>query len=440
MPIDPFALPLGPGLIVSAARSGAGKTVVTLGLQRAFARAGVAVAGAKSGPDYLDPAFHAVATGRPSVNLDGFAFPPAALLGLAADSARGAALVVAEGAMGLYDGLARAERSGSSAALSASLGWPVVLVLDAGGAAQSVAAVAHGLASFPGAPRIAGVILNRVASPRHRAMIEAGFAALDLPILGAIPVDPRMVLPSRHLGLVQARETADLSARIDAMADLVAAHCDLAAIHAAAVPTRDAPRAAATIRPPGQRIAIAQDDAFTFFYPHLATAWRSAGAELVAFSPLEDQAPPADCDACWLPGGYPELHAARLAANTTFLASLRAFAATRPVHGECGGYMVLGHALTDADGATHPMADLLPVETSFAVRKLHLGYRRARWQGDTGFASAGDESWGHEYHHATISGGAPANLAAMTDGNDAALPLAGHRAGLATGTFFHVIA
>ena len=437
---DDCSAPIGRGVIVSAARSGAGKTVVTLGLQRAFARSGLAVAGAKSGPDFLDPAFHAVATGRASVNLDGFAFERETLCGLAAEAARGTDLVVAEGAMGLYDGLVRDRRSGTSAALSAMLGWPVLLVVDAAGAAQSVAAVAHGLASYPGAPRIAGAIVNRVASPRHRAMIEAGFAHVDIPMLGAVPVDPRMALPSRHLGLVQARETADLSARIEAMADVIAISCDLPAIRAAAGPTRDAPLSAPTIRPPGQRIALARDDAFAFFYPHIERGWRAAGAELVHFSLLADEPPPPDCDACWLPGGYPELHAGRLAGNARFLGGLRAFAATRPVHGECGGYMVLGEALTDADGIAHRMAGLLPVETSFAHRKLHLGYRRARWRHDVGFAAAGGASWGHEYHHVSIVGGAPADLAEMEDGNGANLPAAGHRVGRVTGTFFHVVA
>lgn len=429
-----------PGLVVSAARSGAGKTVVTLGLQRAFARAGLAVAGAKAGPDYLDPAFHAVATGRASVNLDGFAFARDALLGLAAGAARGVDLVVGEGAMGLYDGLVREERSGTAAALADALGWPVLLVVDAGGAAQSVAAVAHGLAQYPGAPRIAGAIVNRVASPRHRAMVEAGFAGIDVPLLGMVPVDPRMALPSRHLGLVQARETADLSARIDAMADVVVAGCDLAAIRAAAGATRDAAMPAPTIRPPGQRIAVARDDAFAFLYPHVERGWRAGGADLVHFSPLADEAPPMDCDACWLPGGYPELHAGRLAGNARFLTGLRGFAGTRAVHGECGGYMVLGDALTDAEGVAHAMAGLLPVETSFARRKLHLGYRRARWRSDVGFAPAGEASWGHEYHHASIVGGAPATLAEMEDGNGDALPDAGHRVGRVTGTFFHVVA
>lgn len=431
---------LARGLVVSAACTNAGKTVVTLGLQRALARTGATVAGAKCGPDYIDPAFHAVATGRRSVNLDGFAFDRSALEALAADSARDADLIVAEGGMGLFDGLTANDRSGTAASVASTLGWPVVLVLDAAGAAQSVAAVAHGLATYPGAPLIAGAIVNRVASARHAAMVGSGFERIGIPVLGTIPNDPRMALPSRHLGLVQARETLDLSARIDAIADVVAEHCDLAAIRAAASPTRDAPPVRGSIRPPGQRIAVARDDAFAFFYPHLDASWRRAGAELSWFSPLADEPPPPECDACWLPGGYPELHASRLAGSTRFLHGLRAFGETRPIHGECGGYMVLGRALTDADGVVHAMAGLLPVETSFAKRKLTLGYRRARWRRDTAFAKAGDEAWGHEYHHATVTGGSHATLADMTDGIGNALPVAGHGVGQVTGGFFHVIA
>ena len=283
---------LGRGLMIAAARSGAGKTALTIGLQRALARSGLVVAGAKAGPDYIDPAFHAVATGRASVNLDGFAFDAAALRAMAAQAALGADLVVAEGAMGLYDGLRSGERSGASASVAAVLGWPVILVLDAAGSAQSIAAVAHGLACFPGAPAIAGAIVNRVASPRHRRMIEAGFAQVAIPLLGMVPVDDRLAMPSRHLGLVQAREDSALGARIEAMADIVAEHCDLAAIAAAAHPTRDAGPARPALRPPGQRIAVARDDAFAFLYPHVATGWRQAGAELAWFSPLADEAPP----------------------------------------------------------------------------------------------------------------------------------------------------
>jgi cobyrinic acid a,c-diamide synthase len=424
-------------LIVAAARSGSGKTVVTLGLQRALQRHGLRVAGAKIGPDYIDPAFHAVATGRPSPNLDGFAMGDAMLAAIAADAARDADLVVAEASMGLHDGAAGARRS-SAAAVARLLGWPVVLVLDASGTAQTLAAQAHGLASFPGSPVVAGVIANNVASPRHAAMIRAGFAIGGPPLLGIVGRDTRMTLPSRHLGLVQAVETADLDARIEAMADAITAGCDLESIRAAAAPVAIAPPVA--IRPPGQRIAVARDEAFAFLYPHLLTAWRAAGAEIAFFSPLADEAPASDCDVCWLPGGYPELHAARLAANQRFLSGLRAFAATRPVHGECGGYMVLSEALVDADGQAHRMAGLLPVETSFAARRLHLGYRRAIWTRDMPFADAGTASFGHEFHHATVirEGGEP--LADVVNAEDEALPPMGSRVGAVTGSFFHLIA
>lgn len=414
--------------------------MVTLGLQRAFARRGVVVAGAKCGPDYIDPAFHAAATGRPSVNLDGFAFDPPALAGLAAAAARGAGLIVGEGAMGLYDGLTTPGQTASTAAVARATGWPVLLVLDAAGAAQTVAAVAHGLAHLSGAPRIAGAIVNRVGSPRHRRMIEAGFAGADVPLLGMIPSDDRMTLPSRHLGLVQAGETADLDERLEGFAAVVAGHCDLDAIRAAAGPTGDVPAPGITIRPPGQRIALAHDAAFAFVYPHLVDGWRRAGAEIVAFSPLADEAPPADCDACWLPGGYPELHAPRLASGARFLPGLRRFAGRAPIHGECGGYMVLGRSLTDAEGTAHAMAGLLPADFSFARRKLHLGYRRVRWRRPVPFAGAGEEARGHEYHHCTVTELAPADLADITDGDGNPLLPAGHGVGRVTGSFFHVIA
>lgn len=414
--------------------------MVTVGLQRAFARRGVAVAGVKCGPDYIDPAFHAAATARASVNLDGFALSPPMLAGLAAETAAGAALIIGEGAMGLYDGLAVAARSGSTASVARALGWPILLVLDASGAGQTLAAVAHGLASLPGAPRILGAVANRVASPRHGQMIEAGFRTIGVPLLGLVPTDARMALPSRHLGLIQAGETADLDARLDAIADVVAAHCELDAIRDAAAPTRPAAPARPTVRPPGQRIALARDEAFAFLYPHLLAAWRNAGAEIVAFSPLADEPPPAGCDACWLPGGYPELHAGRLAAADRFLSGLRAFAERGAVHGECGGYMVLGRTLVDAEGTGHAMAGLLPVDTSFAQRKLHLGYRRARWRRAVPFADAGTETWGHEYHHVSVVAADDADLADMADGEGNPLPGAGHAVGRVTGTFFHAIA
>ncbi len=436
---------LAPGLLVAAPRSGSGKTTVTLGLQRALARRGLAVRGAKCGPDYIDPAFHAAATGHPSLNLDSFAMNPALLGALVAGSAAGADLVVAEGSMGLFDGIrGKPGRTGASADVAALAGWPVLLVLDVSGHAQSAAAVALGCASFDPRIRIGGVVLNRVASERHRRLVEDGMARVGLPVLGALARDAALTLPERHLGLVQAAETAGLDAHLDRLADAVEAGLDLDAIVALARPTAPAPACAAgAIPPPGRRVALARDEAFSFVYPHVLAGWRAAGAEVAPFSPLADEAPPGDCDACWLPGGYPELHAGRIAAAGRFLDGLRAFAAERPVHGECGGYMVLGRSLEDADGVVHPMAGLLPVETSYAKRRMHLGYRVARLLHDGPLGPAGATLVGHEFHYASVTAGDPSPDEAFAQAADAdgrALGPTGHRVGLVSGSFFHAVA
>lgn len=430
---------LAPGLLVSAPRSGAGKTTVTLGLQRALTRRGLRVRGAKAGPDYIDPAFHAAACGAPGVNLDGFAMEPSLLGALAARAADGADIVVAEGAMGLFDGLAGGV--GSSASVAAAVGWPVLLVVDASGTSQTAAAVAHGCASFDPRVRIGGVILNRVASERHWRLVEQGFARLDLPILGVLGRDDKLVLPERHLGLVQAEETSALDERLSRLADAIEAGVDLDGVLAMAQPTMVG--TGALPRPPAQRIAVARDAAFSFLYPHLLEGWRDHGAEIAFFSPLADEPPPLECDACWLAGGYPELHAGRLAAAERFRSGLRTFAAGKPVYGECGGYMVLGQGLEDADGTRHAMTGLLPVETSFAKRRLHLGYRQARLHGASLLGEDGTLLRGHEFHYASITSGAPDASNAMADVSDGEgnpLGLAGHRIGRVSGSFFHVIA
>lgn len=431
------------GLLIAAPRSGSGKTTITLGLQRALSQRGLKVRGLKCGPDYIDPAFHAAATGAPSANLDSYAMPDA-LLGQIASSAAGAAdIVIAEGSMGLFDGVPGPDgHTGASADIAALLGWPVVLVVDVSGQAQSAGAVALGCMAYDKRIRVAGVILNKVASERHRRLAAAGMDKIGLPVFGALPREASLILPERHLGLVQAGETEDLHQRLDALADAVAAAIDLDAVIAAAGATHLPASTDQTIPlpAPGKRLAIARDAAFSFVYPHVEAGWRAQGAELVPFSPLADERPPQGCDACWLPGGYPELHAGRLAGASRFLDGLRDFALTRPVHGECGGYMVLGRSLIDADGVSHAMAGLLSVETSFAKRKMNLGYRNAVLTTDGPLGPAGAQLSGHEFHYATvISQGEDPPFAMVTDSHGSASAPAGSRRGLTSGSFFHAI-
>jgi cobyrinic acid a,c-diamide synthase len=431
------------GLIIGAPRSGSGKTSVTIGLLRAFARRGLVVSGAKSGPDYIDPGFHTAATGRPGVNLDSWAMHPELLAALAGRSARGADLVIVESAMGLFDGIpAEMGRSGSAADLARLYRLPVLLVLDVSGQSQTAAAVAKGFAVYDPGVRISGVVLNRVASERHRGLASDAITAIGLPVVGAIMRDPTLSLPERHLGLVQASEHAALEEFIERMADVMERSLDLDAILALALPFEAASGSTErALSPPGQRVALAEDAAFTFLYPHVAGEWRRQGAELVPFSPLADQPPPDNCDSCWLPGGYPELHAGRLAAATRFRTGMERFATTRPIHGECGGFMVLGQALEDADGARHRMLGLLGHSTSFARRKMNLGYRQARLIADCPLGTAGDTVRGHEFHYAQLTeAGGDQPLAEIFDGQGQPLGASGSRRGRVSGSFFHAIA
>ena len=480
-----------PALIVAAPRSGSGKTTATLAVVAALRRRGLAVRVAKSGPDYIDPAFHERASGAACVNLDTWAMPPPLLGALLAGV--GGDLLVIEASMGLFDGAGRvAGRSGAAADLAARFALPVLLVLDVSGQSQSAGAVARGFATHDPAVRVAGAVLNRVGSARHLAGAGAAVAAAGVAVLGSLPRDPGIGLPERHLGLVQASEQDGLDAKLARLADLAEARLDLSAIVAMArrprfVPdARTAPDARTVpdesrtreddaqagaaggllpasgpsvpglmaaapgwqmqwpmrglLPPPGQRVALAWDAAFSFAYPHMLAGWRAAGAELVRFSPLADEAPPEGCDCCWLPGGYPELHAGRLAAAARFLAGLARFAETRPVHGECGGYMALGRGLVDARGERHAMAGLLSHDSSYAARRMHLGYREATLLADGPIGRAGQVLRGHEFHYATSSGEGDERLATLADADGVALGAAGGRRGLVSGTYFHAIA
>jgi cobyrinic acid a,c-diamide synthase len=427
------------GLILAAPTSGSGKTTLTLGLLRALRRRGVDVAGAKHGPDYIDPGFHRAASGRASVNLDPWAMRPETLAGSIAGI--GADLILCEGAMGMFDGAGAGGDKGSTADLSALSGWPVVLVVDARGQSASVAALLRGFATHRGDVPIAGVIFNRVASARHEAMLRAATQAAlpDLRILGAVPRSAGLDLPSRHLGLVLAEEHPALEAFLDRAADAMAAAIDLDALAALAQPSRfvGVPHTSA-IAPLGQRIALAQDCAFAFAYPHLIDSWRRAGAEILPFSPLDDEAPGSNADAVFLPGGYPELHAGRLAAATRFKAGLhRAAAWRRPIYGECGGYMVLGRTLIDGDGIAHEMAGLLPIATSFATPHRRLGYRQM-----TTLAGpwAGQSFRGHEFHFAIeTESRTDTALFACCDADRTMLEPAGAVLGTVFGAFVHLI-
>src|ERR1700742_61319 len=331
-------------LVISAPASGAGKTTLTLALARAYRDRGLAVQCFKSGPDYIDPAFHAAATGRASVNIDSWAMTRDTIDRVTA-RAGDADLVLVEGSMGLFDGAATPGQcgTGASADLAAMMGWPVLLVLDPTGQAQTAAAVATGFRDFRKGVRIAGVVLNRIASPRHEDLVRRAMHDAGIAVLGALPRHAPIALPERHLGLVQAEELARLNELIAEAARLVADRIDLdAVLKLAECEWSGSPaRAPARVTPPGQRIALARDAAFSFVYPHVLEGWRAAGAEIVPFSPLADEAPDDTADVCWLPGGYPELHAGKISANGHFRDGLRAFAKTKPVHGECGGYMVL---------------------------------------------------------------------------------------------------
>ncbi|WP_298836747.1 cobyrinate a,c-diamide synthase [uncultured Roseobacter sp.] len=428
-----------PGILISAPSSGTGKTTVMLGLLRALRDSGLQVQPYKSGPDYIDPAFHRAASGRASFNIDTWAMHDGLLDGIAGQM-QGADICVAEGSMGLYDGVATRGQTGfgSSAETATRMGWPVVLVIDVSGQAQSAAATALGFRAYAPDLPFAGVILNRVASPRHERLARLGMDKAGIRVLGVLPRRGDLALPERHLGLIQAVEHPDLEAAIAGYASFLTEHVDIDAIRKAAAGNNTLPTGTLPA-PPAQRIALARDAAFSFTYPHLLQGWRDAGAEILPFSPLADEAPAADADLVWLPGGYPELHAGKIASADRFLTGLRTHAETRPVHGECGGYMALGSALIDKEGTRHGMAGLLGLVTSYEKRKFHLGYRRAVLQSAMPGFVPGQPLRGHEFHYSTILEQPDAPLADVADADGNPVPETGSHRGHVTGTFFHLI-
>ena len=436
------------GLIIAAAGTGSGKTLITLALLARMRARGVEVAAAKVGPDYIDPAFHAAATGKPCMTLDPWAMSKAELAQRLRALDESAELVLIEGVMGLFDGAAGG--GGATADLAAAFDLPVVIVLDARRQGPTLAAVARGLTTFRKDVPVAGFILNRTASPAHAEMLaEAIETATGRPVLGAIGVHADLALPARHLGLVQAREHEHLQKFLNQAAEDIGAQVSLCRLANLTRPLGPAAKRIHScddgefwrLAPLGQRIALADDAAFGFAYAHLLQDWREQGAEIRPFSPLADEAPDADCDAVFLPGGYPELHARALAAADRFKAGLKAAAARGAlIYGECGGFMVLGEAVIDADGQGHAMCGLLPFTSSFARRQLHLGYRAFT------LAESAPLPWhgplrGHEFHYATITDAkaAPPLFANVRDSRGADLQPMGLVNGRVCGSFLHVI-
>jgi cobyrinic acid a,c-diamide synthase len=427
---------LADGLIIAAPRSGSGKTLLTLGLVAALRARGLAVAPAKTGPDYIDTAILSRVAGRAAVNLDPWAMAPARLRQLAAAHAATAELLLVEGVMGLFDGAA--DGRGSTGDLAELLDLPVVLVVDAERQCQSIAPLVAGFANWRKGVRIAGVIINRVGSMRHERMLRAALVETGIPVLGVLPRRDALLIPERHLGLVLPDEIAAFDEVVAAASEAVSEFIDLPALLAIAAPVAGATGPQSGRLPPlGQHIAIARDAAFAFLYPHWLTDWQAQGAQLSFFSPLGDEPPTADADAVFLPGGYPELHAATLANAARFKAGLAA-AATRGalLYGECGGFMVLGESLTDKAGVTHAMAGLLPVATRIDRPKRTLGYRRLVHASPLPWP---ERLYGHEFHYSAARQSRLPPLFAATDALGEALPPMGARIGNVMGSYAHVI-
>jgi len=398
-----------PRLVVAAPASGSGKTTVATGLMAAFAAAGLAVSPHKVGPDYIDPGYHALATGRPGRNLDAYLCGPELIAPLFLHGAAGADVAVVEGVMGLYDGAAGRGELGSTAQVAKLLRAPVVLVVDASSQSRSVAALVHGFASWDPGVRVAGVILNKVGSDRHEELLREALDVSGVPVLGVLRRARQVRTPSRHLGLVPVAERrAEAAGAVAALAEQVRSGCDMEALLALArsapplpeqpwEPPVPAPSAARGRRPV---VAVAGGAAFTFSYAEHTELLRAAGAEVVAFDPLRDTELPPETAGLVIGGGFPEVYAPELSANEPLRAAVARLAASgAPIAAECAGLLYLAREL---DGA--PMCGVLDAAARMTER-LTLGYREAVAVGDSVLAAAGTRVRGHEFHRTAVAPG-----------------------------------
>ncbi len=422
------------GLIIAAPGSGSGKTLVVMGLIAALRAQGMKIAAAKTGPDYIDTAFLSLAAGTKALNLDPWAMEQNRLKSLATTHASKADLLLIEGVMGLFDGAANGQ--GSTADLAETLGLPVLLVVDAARQSQSIAALVSGFANWRKNVQVAGVILNNVASVRHEQILRGALRALDIPLVGVLHKNQNFVVPSRHLGLVLPSDIEGMDAFINSVGAHIASQLDLDLVQTLARPLPNQ-NYSQRLAPLGQHIAIARDKAFAFIYAHWLEGWRNAGAKLSFFSPLNDEAPNSDCDAVFLPGGYPELHGERLANAHKFSVGLKAARSRNAlIYGECGGYMVLGQSLTDKQGKTHKMTGLLPHSSAIDQPRRVLGYRALRHASPLPWDT---ELAGHEFHYSSASAHSLPPLFEAQDATGNVLCAMGGKDRNVMGSYAHVI-
>lgn len=389
--------------LIAAPSSGSGKTLLTLSLIAWARQQGQSIQPFKVGPDYLDPQLLTAASGRPCRNLDLSLCGEDWVRGSFLRHGSTADLAVVEGVMGLFDGIGPSS-DGSSAAVAAALQLPVVLVVDASGQAQSLAALVRGFQQHDPSLRLAGVVLNRVSSPRHRELLDAVLEGIDVPLLGSLPRNLSLELPSRHLGLAPAHELERLEGRLEAWASLAQEHLDLGALLPLLQPpsSRVPPLDSLNAEPPNGTshsllpVAVAQDAAFHFRYPEMQESLEALGMPVLSWSPLADEAIPEEATGLILPGGFPEQHAAALSECKQSLTALRHWFRQRPLYAECGGMLLLGQTLTDLEGRAHPMAGVLP----FGARRgnLQVGYRQLTATADSLLLRKGERYVGHEFH------------------------------------------
>lgn len=393
-------------IIIAGTSSGCGKTSITLGLMQALTRKGLTVQGFKAGPDFIDPGLHRLATSLPSHNLDGWMLDAEEVQRIFRRNHEGCDLSIIEGAMGLFDGLGARSEQGSTAQLAKILGIPVLLVVNAQGMARSVAALVQGYAGFDPDLTLHSVLFNLVGSPVHGQILTQALDTLpQVTVLGALPRLPGLSLPQRQMGLVTAEDLDQREERLNRLADWVEEALDLEAF-LNQLPDISCPvlsDGGAIL--PDLRIGYARDKAFCFYYEENLRLLRQGGAELVPFSPLEDSNLPPALHGLYLGGGYPDIHAAQLAANTAMLAKIREFCHSgKPVYAEGGGFIYLTRSLTDLQGQTHPLAQVFDFATTMQPRRQALGYREISTAGDCPLGPAGTKARGHEFHYFALSG------------------------------------